>query len=279
MISLASPAKINLFLRIMRRRSDGYHELASLFQTISLCDQLHVSLSDSDELFCNDPRVPTNRSNLIWKAIDLFRQKTGLHFFVKIQLDKQIPIQAGLGGGSSNAASALWAVNQLTKDSVSVDDLQKWSAEIGSDVPFFFSSGTAYCTGRGEQVRSLDPLPDQKLWIFKPNEGLSTPSVYKQLCVSRLEQRDPEECLKFFLEGDGFYFNDLEGPAKELMPALKDFKNSLRSFGFNHLLLSGSGTSFICLGEPKASLPEGLNIFHQPACFINRSLLEWYEIR
>jgi 4-diphosphocytidyl-2-C-methyl-D-erythritol kinase len=133
-----SPAKINLFLRIMRRRSDNYHELASLFQTISLCDYLSITESDSDLLICNNPSIPTCPSNLIWKAIHLYRINTGKKFALKITLDKHIPIEAGLGGGSSNAATALWAVNSLMGNLVSPDELQLWAGEIGSDVPFSF---------------------------------------------------------------------------------------------------------------------------------------------
>lgn len=276
MISLASPAKINLFLRILRRRSDGYHELASLFQTISLCDRLHVSLSEVDELHCSDASVPTCRKNLIWKAVDLYRQKSGNRFCVKIDLEKNIPMQAGLGGGSSNAATALWAVNSLAKTPVSMSELQAWSAEVGSDVPFFFSSGTAYCTGRGEQVQTLPSLAPQEVWIFKPKGGLPTPAVYQQLKVEDLIPRDPIACLDEFLAGKESYFNDLEAPAIQLMPSLTGFKAALSSLGFQHVLMSGSGTAFFCIGERKKSMPQEFKDFHQSACFINRRLIEWY---
>src|SRR5262249_13981075 len=108
MLTLLSPAKINLFLRILGKRPDGYHELASLFQAIDLADTIHFSLSDADHLTCTDPAIPVDRSNLIWKSVNLFRRKTGLNFHLKIHLEKKIPHQAGLGGGSSNAATTLW---------------------------------------------------------------------------------------------------------------------------------------------------------------------------
>jgi 4-diphosphocytidyl-2-C-methyl-D-erythritol kinase len=274
MIKLASPAKVNLFLRVLRRRSDGYHELASLFQTIDLCDQLQMSLSDRDELHCNEPKIPTDRSNLVWKAVDLYRQKTGRQFTLKIILDKQIPSEAGLGGGSSNAATALWGVNRLLGNPVSSTLLFQWAAEVGSDVSFFLSSGTAYCTGRGEVVRDLPPLKEQAVWIFKPAKGLSTPAVYNQLRIDSLPKRDPEACLSAFFDGNPSYFNDLEEPAFALLPELSQLKSELLSLGFKHSFLTGSGTAFVCIGEPKKSLP---GIFQKQANFINRSLEKWYH--
>ncbi|MBA3237473.1 MAG: 4-(cytidine 5'-diphospho)-2-C-methyl-D-erythritol kinase [Parachlamydiaceae bacterium] len=268
-----------MFLRIMRRRSDNYHELASLFQTISLCDYLSISENDSDLLICNNSSIPTGSSNLIWKAINLFRLKTGKKFALKITLDKHIPIEAGLGGGSSNAATALWAVNSLMGNLVNHDELQIWAGEIGSDVPFFLSMGTAYCTGRGEVVRPVPSLSKQKVWIIKPMEGLSTPAVYKQLNLENLEPRNPEIYLKDFEEGKACYFNDLESPAYELMPDLLKFKDSLLSMGFERVLLSGSGTAFVCFGdESKICVPKGQAYFQSPAHFINRSANNWYSV-
>lgn len=277
MATWTSPAKINLFLRIIRRRSDNYHELASLFQTISLCDYLNITLNDVDQLICNNPLIPLGPSNLIWKAVHLFREKTGMKFSVKIHLDKHIPVEAGLGGGSSNAATTLWAVNSLMGSPVPFDTLQRWSAELGSDVSFFFSPGTAYCTGRGELVRPLSPLPAQKVWIIKPFEGLSTQAVYKQLNLNDLEQRNPEMYLHGFIEGKPRYFNDLEGPAYTLMPGLLEFKNKLLRIGFEQVLLSGSGTAFACFGdETKISMPVDCPFFQCLACFINRPVNSWY---
>lgn len=276
-ITLFSPAKVNLFLRILRRRDDGYHELASLFQTIALCDTLHVAINDIDTLTSNHPHLPTGPSNLIWKAIHLFRQKTGIFFPVKIELEKCIPVEAGLGGGSSNAATALWAINFLAGSPVSLQEMIAWAAEIGSDVPFFFSTGTAYCTGRGELITSLTPLPIQKIWIFKPVQSLSTPAVYKRLKVENLMPRDPEECLQGFFDGHSHYFNDLEEPAFDLLPSLSQFKESLKGMGFEHVLLSGSGSAFFSLGG-NVDLPVCPSAaFQCSSCFINRIEDGWYR--
>lgn len=141
MLRLFSPAKINLFLRIVSKRPDGYHNLSSVFQTISLGDTLTFDFQEQgkqeDVLTCTDPHLPVNSSNLALKAAELFRRKTGIHHFYKIHLEKIIPIEAGLGGGSSNAATTLWACCQLADIQIPLATLKEWGAEIGSDVPFF----------------------------------------------------------------------------------------------------------------------------------------------
>ena len=131
MLTLQSPAKVNLFLRVICKRSDGFHELASLFQTVTLADTLRIEIAEEDQLICAHPHVPLTSQNLIWQAIHLYRRKTGSTFKLHIYLDKQIPIEAGLGGGSSNAATALWAVNALAEHPVLESQLQEWAAEIG----------------------------------------------------------------------------------------------------------------------------------------------------
>ncbi|GJP52162.1 hypothetical protein CLOM_g11259 [Closterium sp. NIES-68] len=160
-LTLFSPSKVNVFLRITRKRPDGYHELASLFHAISLGDTLKFSFSPSnsrDALTTNAPGVPLDSSNLVIKALDLFRRKTGIQKYFWVHLDKKVPTGAGLGGGSGNAATALWAANRMCGDVASEAELLEWSADIGSDISFFFSQGAAYCTGRGEIVEDVTPI-------------------------------------------------------------------------------------------------------------------------
>lgn len=273
-LSLLSPAKINLFLRIIRRRPDKYHDLASLFQAVDLCDVIHFELSDQDVLTCTDLAVPTDSTNLILKAANLFRRKTGIACGLSVYLEKNIPMQAGLGGGSSNAATTLWALNELCGRPASISELALWSGEIGSDITFFLSQGTAYCTGRGEILQPIAPLPKTALTIVKPSYGLSTPQVYGQLDAGSLPQRDPQEFLKMFLDGTPQYFNDLEVPSFKIMPELSHLKSYLQSLGFSEVLMSGSGSAFFCLGSGKTPDLPGLSVY--PAQFIHRQLNTWY---
>jgi len=272
MLTLNSPAKVNLFLRIIKKRPDGYHELASLMQTISLCDTIKFSLSDRDHLTCTDLSLPTDGSNLILKAADLFRRKTGCEFGLKAHLDKRIPHQAGLGGGSSNAATTLWALNKLCKQNASDQQLAAWAGEIGSDISFFLSQGTAYCTGRGEVLRPLHPIPAKELWVVKPFQGLSTPEVYRNLDVAKLSARDPEILLKDIMNGQASYFNDLEEPAFRLMPSLAALKSSLTQAGFQ-AVMSGSGSAFFCFGKNAPQVPQA---FTAKARFLNRPSDSWF---
>lgn len=277
MLTLFSPAKINLFLRVVSKRPDGYHELSSLFQAISLGDHVIIECHEEDVLTCSNSEVPNDRSNLAWKAVELFRNKTGIRQSFKIHLIKQIPIQAGLGGGSSNAATVLWACNQLTKLNVPLTTLQGWGAELGADVPFFLSEGTAYCTGKGEKILPLPPLPARSLWIVKPQEGLSTPEVYRHLklpSISDLHEGKKE--LQDFLAGKLPCFNDLEEPAFDIKPPLRQLKYTLLKQGFETVLMSGSGSAFFCLGSQKPVSCSDLFCF--PASFVNRVLPDWYIV-
>lgn len=274
MLTLFSPAKINLFLRIGAKRPDGYHNLSSLFQTVSLGDTLTIELHAHDQLTCTDPELPTDTSNLVLKATELFRQKTGLNLFFKLHLLKRVPTQAGLGGGSSNAATTLWGCNLLAKTDLSVQTLQQWGAELGSDVPFFFSQGTAHCTGRGEFVAPVPPLPSRPLWIIKPPYGLSTREVYQRYEPTAIvtEQSAKDE-LMHFLAGTLPPFNDLEAPAFELKSELENLKKRLMEMGFETVLMSGSGSAFFCLGHGKPSM---VTVAATQATFINRAADQWY---
>lgn len=232
----------------MSRRSDGYHEIASLFQAINYGDQLTLSLSQTDHFFCADPRVP---SDLIFKAVELYRAKTGLRDRISIYLEKHIPLEAGMGGGSSNVATTLWGINALHGYPISEGELQAWSGEIGSDCPFFFSCGTAYCTGRGEKVKPLPPLEGLSPFsVLKPSEGLSTQAIYHALRLDQCSKEDPEELLEAFIKGKARWVNDLEEPAFRLLPKLKELKQEWLQG--KEGMMTGSGTALFKMD------PEGL---------------------
>lgn len=295
LITLNSPAKVNLFLRVLKRRSDGYHELASLFQAIDLCDRLHLRRAENDRLTVTNSSLSTDRSNLIWKAIDLFRKKTACRFSVDGFLEKNIPLEAGLGGGSGNAATALWGMNVLAGAPLTEGELMALGAEIGSDVAFFFSSGVAYCSGRGERVQSL-PTPsrqsqpermrakavdaveaqEEDLWIFKQQPGLSTPQVYQALKLPSLPERDPAAALAAFLAGTPVYFNDLEHSAFAVMPELLTLKLQLQGLGFKHVLLAGSGSSLIGIGAPQNDFSALVSGFSRRCRRLYRPAHAWY---
>jgi len=268
-IQLVSPAKLNLFFRVLRKRADGYHDIASLFQAIDLSDRLFLSWSDQDQITCTDPTIPCDASNLVSKALKIFRSRFPFDGCVTIHLEKKIPIQAGLGGGSSNAATTLWGLNELTGQRASISQLTEMAAAIGSDVPFFFSSGTAYCTGRGEILEPFDLPTPLSGWLAKPTYGLSTPLVYKETRIEELPPRDPRKALNAY----PYFFNDLEIPSFRLEPRLIPFRLELLKMGFEQVIMTGSGTAFFCLGgEPNPV--EGVSFY--PFASLKRSGF-WYS--
>lgn len=276
MLTLFSPAKINLFLKVISKRPDGYHDLASVFQTISLADQITIEQAEKNSLTSSDPKLRCDHTNLIIQALELFQKKTGSKNFFKIHLIKKIPIEAGLGGGSSNAATALWGCNHLTHSNIPLKDLQEWGAEIGSDVPFFFSQGTAFCTGRGEKVFNLPNSSAQSLWVVKPPEKLSTAKVFRNFNFDNAGiHNSPEVDLVKFCSEASPHFNDLELTAFSLEPSLKKLKDLLVDSGFKTVLMTGSGSAFFCLGN--GVFPPDLNASIYPVHYLNRSITHWYQ--
>lgn len=291
-LSLFSPCKINVFLRITGKRPDGFHDLASLFHVISLGDKIKFSLSPSkskDRLSTNVPGIPLDERNLIIKALNLYRKKTGSDKFFWVHVDKRVPTGAGLGGGSSNAATALWAANQFSGGAVTEKELQEWSGEIGSDVPFFFSNGAAYCTGRGEIVEDIpSPVPlDLPMVLIKPPEACSTAEVYKRFRLDVSSSVDPltllEKISKNGISQD-VCVNDLEPPAFEVLPSLKRLKQRIVAAGrgkYDAVFMSGSGSTIVGVGSPDP--PQFIydeedykDVFLSEATFITRRDQQWY---
>lgn len=268
-LSLFSPAKINLFLYILSKREDGYHEIATLMQSVSLGDVLHITLSDEDQVTSTSREMPHDQSNLVCRAIEHFRLKTGLLFPVSVHIEKQIPIGGGFGGGSSNASTILWALNLFCGNPFGEEILQKWAAEISSDSPFFFSSGRAYATGRGEQIRNLPPIK-QKLYLAICKRSLSSSLIY-QNC-------QPRSCSSHsFLERFNktpTYVNDLEKSAFSLCKELSTLKRALLNLGFETVSMTGSGSGFFCLGSLQDPRLPGVKFI--PVTFLAREENGWY---
>ncbi|GLT55630.1 hypothetical protein SLA2020_287340 [Shorea laevis] len=292
-LTLFSPCKINVFLRITNKREDGYHDLASLFHAISLGDIIKFSLSPSktkDRLSTNVTGVPLDDRNLIIKALNLYRKKTGSDNFFWIHLDKKVPTGAGLGGGSSNAATALWAANLFNGSPATEKELQEWSSEIGSDIPFFFSCGAAYCTGRGEVVQDIfPPLPsDLPMVLIKPQEACPTAEVYKHFRLDLASKVDPLALLeKISTNGisQNVCINDLEAPAFQVLPSLKRLKQRIIAASrgeYDAVLMSGSGSTIVGIGSPDPPRfvydeDDYRDVFLSEANFITREANEWYR--
>ena len=259
-----SPAKINLYLAVTGSRDDGFHEIDSLVALLDFGDTLRVGLSqsDRDEYSCNVPGLSFDSGNLVYRALALYRDKTGFSQPVSIDLEKRIPMGAGLGGGSSNASTLLKAVNALNPDPVSTERLAEWSADLGSDCPLFFGSGLLRIRGRGERVepfpcRFLEGGRKLKLAIFHPGFPIEAAWAYKTL-RSRFPSHYTDPCivqeeLARWAEGSdpwiGSHRNDLSIPVDSKYVAIPILKKEFVE-RFKPLFMSGSGSACFCVLEP-----------------------------
>jgi 4-diphosphocytidyl-2-C-methyl-D-erythritol kinase len=243
------PAKINLALRVLGVREDGYHELDTIFQAIDLWDELEASPGAALRPSCDDPDLPTDRGNLVLRAAELLAQRAGGEITgADFVLRKKIPVQAGLGGGSSDAAGTLLLCRELWGLSVSDEALNGIAAELGADVPYFLVGGTARGRGRGDRVEPLGFVGEVALLLGIPPFGVATAEVFAEV-RARLTLPPNGVSLPLFSahkwpEGNDFHFatNDLEAVVFESWPELERFRDALWRAGARSALLSGSGS-------------------------------------
>lgn len=262
-ISLLAPAKLNLFFEVLGKRPDGYHEISTVTALVSLYDELSLSVSDFSEnilLECVDPSgndlsetIPTDGRNLAVKAARALAEFAGKTSFPKMRLLKRIPSEAGLGGGSSDAAAALKALNRFWNLNLPKETLQKIGASLGSDVPLFFEEGFAFGSGRGEITKPILGVSPFHTVIFKPPFGLSTAAVYKAVReIPSPEYRNPVPLAEALKSGHldtvrSLLFNRLEETARSLSSELCGVMSSLSHYA--SFRLTGSGTALYLLTE------------------------------
>lgn len=248
--TLPSFAKINWFLRVLGKRDDGYHELCTLFQTISLADEITFSASDELILTCSDARIPTDESNLIIKAANALREKFKINSGAKIHLEKRIPAPGGLGGGSSNAAVALIGLARLWNLKIKKAELIKIGENLGADVPFFFFGGTCLGTGRGTELQPIKDLAEKYLLIVTPDVDVPTREAFARLNAPRLTNSDSKSILEIcrneaenFIPQQNDLKNDFEPSVFAIEPEIRRVKEKLLELGAIKVSMSGSGAS------------------------------------
>ena len=257
-ISLVAPAKINLSLRILGKRADGFHELETLMVPIGLADTVEVSHGTGHgiTLTCNDPELPTGAENLCVQAAEAFRVATGLDHGIAITLLKRIPHGAGLGGGSSDAAAVLKGLNELFDHPLVDEELHQISATLGSDVPFFLGSGPAWCRGRGEILETASAIPQRTLLLIKPPFPVPTAWAYKKYAELNESGKLPDQSEKQFLS-ELEIVNDLEAPVFHKYLLLPVIKNWLRQQpGVESAFMTGSGSTMVAVLSPQTSSEE-----------------------
>jgi 4-diphosphocytidyl-2-C-methyl-D-erythritol kinase len=249
-LTVRAHAKVNLDLRVLGVRADGYHELRTVFQTIELHDTLVCSEKPGPfTLKCRNPGVPLDASNLVWKAAAALWTALGRGGEIRdavVQIDKKVPVEAGLGGGSSDAAAALIALGRLW-GGAPVTLLREVGATIGSDVPFFLSGGTALGLGRGEEIYPLVDLPPHYVVIVRPPFGVSTAEAYAWYDEDRAaglrENREFQTLPVPWPSRAAQMVNDLEPPVLRRHQEIGVFKMQLREAGATAAAMSGSGSA------------------------------------
>ncbi len=240
-----APAKINLSLRILGKRSDGFHEVETIMAPLSLADTLDIEIGKGNgiDFTCSDVSLPLDGTNLVCRAVDAFAHHTGLRFHARIHLNKKIPHGAGLGGGSSDAAAVLKALDSILGTGLSIRELESMAATLGSDIPFFIRSCPAICRGRGEIVEPIASLLGTNLLLVKPPFPVSTAWAYQAY------QNKPKSAETFpQFHGSIALMNDLEEPVFSkylVLPVLKRWL--LDQVGVLSAMMSGSGSTIFAI--------------------------------
>jgi 4-diphosphocytidyl-2-C-methyl-D-erythritol kinase len=256
-ISIKAPAKINLYLLVLGKRPDGFHEIESLIQAVDLYDDISLEKADSIDLNCNVPLLPGDKTNIAFRAAEALQ---GLFPFpgVRIRLVKNIPIGAGLGGGSSDAAFVLRGLCQLYDLHPTFAQVSEIAASLGSDVPFFLTAGQALVKGRGEVLEPLSLPLDYEIVIVSPSISISTAEIYRQAKID-LTDREIGPLLgggigfSSFMRAISAFRNDLEEVVLAKYPLLSELKRSLLGSGAFYSSMTGSGSSFFALFIPGAA--------------------------
>ncbi|MFM1769355.1 MAG: hypothetical protein RJA22_1884 [Verrucomicrobiota bacterium] len=261
-----SPCKVNLLLNILGRRADGFHDLETVMHPVRLCDTLRLGRGGAGvTLTCSEPELPTDGRNLVHRAATSFLEAAGIADGVRVHLEKRIPMAAGLGGGSGNAATTLLGLNELFGAPLGADRLQALAASLGSDVPFFLQPGPALGTGRGERIEAVGAFPalqGRAFLLIHPGFGISTPWAYQQLArfPDALHGR-PGRARRLIelLQGPELsaatpeFYNSLEAPALEKYPLLVLYQEFLRAEGALATLMSGSGSTTFAVARDAAA--------------------------
>jgi len=264
-MKIKAPAKINLSLRVTSKREDGFHEIITLMQPLSLSDFITITVKSGEgiTITCDDPEIPTDGRNLVHKAVRMFLDVAGLNRKVHIDIEKRIPVAAGLGGGSSDGAATLLALNELTGEVLSDLQLFDIAAKIGSDVPFFLLRGSAVAGGRGEILRAVK-LPEYSYILINPGFGVSAAWAYSNLTLTETSHNiritDLEERGAALLERPSSVVdileNDLERAVLAQHPEIAELLLALKECGAGGALMSGSGPTVfgLFLSEAGAAL-------------------------
>ena len=276
-------AKINLVLDVLRKREDGYHEVAMVMQSVDLSDTILLKEAERNWLITNNRYIPANMNNLAMRAVTLMQREFPRHVpRLEVTLEKQIPVAAGMAGGSADCAAVILGINKLCNLGLTQKEMEVLAAQLGSDIPFCISGATALATGRGERMEPLPPCPTLHLVLVKPPFGVSTPKVYNNLRVDEItEHPDVDACIKGLERGDKAQIlsalgNVLEQSTFELQPKVKSIKEGMQACGCDHVLMSGSGPTVFAAFEEAEQAQQYYNKLKRqyPGAILTRTIQE-----
>lgn len=285
MYKIKSNAKINIGLEVCGRRSDGYHDIRTIMQEITLSDVICAEPSEKTIISCNFKYIPTDERNLVHKALSAFRAYTGVAANMTVHIQKRIPIQAGLGGGSSNAACILRLCDRVYGTHLSVNDLRTIASGIGADVPFFIGGGTSLCEGIGDRLTPIDTtgFPKYYVMLIKPRFSVSTPAAFEAIDSAGITRKaDFSAILSGLASASSTMLkrgmvNTFEEYAQERYPQIEECRNILRFAGAIATQMTGSGSVIYGIFERKPSLGSVLESYRSDTYieeFVYRSVEE-----
>ena len=269
------PAKINLWLEVIRKREDGYHDISSLMLPVSVFDDIRLDVCPGNgaiSIACNRPEIPSDDRNLAWRAARLYLESSGKKAEIHIDLEKRIPSAAGLGGGSSDAGGVLVALNSFFENAVPPEGLEKLALTLGADVPFFLHARPALATGVGERLQFADAVPDYPLLLIKPPVIVPTGWVYQSLKLTKGVSKIKLERLSVnpwqiceFIE------NDLEAVTVPRYPIIAAIKQWLLDQGALAASMSGSGPTVFGIFSSRQAAESAEIIAKKdwPDCWVN----------
>lgn len=260
-LSVKAPAKVNLALDVLHKRQDGFHEVEMVMTNVDLADRLELTELPYNDIILESTSgfVPDDRRNLAYQAAALLKERFSIKKGISIKIDKQIPVAAGLAGGSSDAAAALRGLNEIWDIGLSYDELAELGAEIGSDVAFCVYGGTALAKGRGEIIKPIDAPPPCWVILAKPSIGVSTADVYKKLNTTKMVHPDIDGMVRAVKEKDydmicGKLGNVLEDVTLQLHPEVRQIKEKMQQLGADGVLMSGSGPTVFGLTKHESRM-------------------------
>lgn len=249
-----APAKINLGLDIIGKRSDGLHELAMVMASIDLADRLYLEEIPEDKIIIetNKAFLPTDKKNHVYEALELVKERFGIKQGLQVKIHKEIPVAAGLGGGSTDSAAALRAVNRLWDLGLSMEELASLGAEVGSDVPYCVYGQTSLVEGFGEKVTPIAPMPQCWVVVVKPRMSVSTRAIFAQIVMEDLYHPDISALVSAIEAGDYQKMTQNLGNSMEVVtirkhPVIQQLKDRMLKYGADAAMMSGSGPTVYAL--------------------------------